>query len=589
MRNIVLLILLLSFLGCTQTITSPDFLNLGFDETIPGSEEVPYGWYYHPKGGYTLKLVSNSQGGKLMYIHCNKGYQPEDSLITGKFHTDLPAELVKGKEVEIRCKIKTKAVTKYAGLFIEARDSTFKELIRLVPTEETGVRATKNWQEISLKTTFGNDVRYICFGGMLYERGSAWFDDFEVYIDGKRLANNTSILKEPTAKEVEWLRQYAYPIKTLSPDTTDDSDLALIGEGIGNAPMVILGEPVNGAGEIQSVKHRVAKYLADHKGFSHISMDATISQASMLNNYVGKGIGEKHNVARRTLFNASQELSDFIQWARKCSEDGRPIRFSGHNSSFLAQPPMDIFRDSFKDFPDVLRTIEILEIEYRKVIDNRLWGMLSEDEINGFFMLASPLYEAILNIKDKEYQYVMLHYYRMFEQAITCKRSDMLNLLSFVTENMLWEHRHKGGKTVLWSDSWGVGNEKDMLLNSLADSLSCAIPSIGFAFGKGSLKNAFRDIRNNKDEESKRVMDAFPGSFEYYFGQLGESAVIIDLRSAKEDPSPQGEWLRKRLFFRKISYNINIQQTVIKFSETPLVDDYDFLIYFDQVSPAKPL
>lgn len=546
-------------MGCSRSVTSPEFLNLSVDAVIPGTEDAAYAWkYYLNRDGYAVKPVTNSEGGKSMFIRRDKDMEQRDTSRIGSFFNWLPAGLVRGKEVEVRCRIKAKAVTKYAGLFISAADSLGKELFRLYPTEETGVRATRDWHEIALKASIPDSAAWFTFGGMMYERGNAWFDDFELYIDGRRLKDNPSLLKEPAKEEIAWLRRYASPVTASEGEAAGDSDLAPITEHAGDASMIAIGGLIRASREADSIKFRIVKNLS-RKGFNHIMVGTDYRRAAALNDYVNKG-AEGLGAA-----NPNQYLYPPVyKWARDEAKEGRPVYFSGYNLSMMS---LDIFKDTFAGNSEVERTIKVLEEEYGKARDRGYRLQLSEDEINGFFMLASPLYEAILKVDDAEKRSVLLHSYRLFEQAITINQS---NFVPFMVENMLWNLRqHKGSKPIIWGYNFFVNKTGNPIYPVLADSLSARILTIGFAIGTDSIPGG-GGYTNEKQPSS-----AFPGSFEYYFSQLGEPAVIINLRAAREDPSPQGDWLRKRLFFRRgADYGFSSD-----FNAANLTEDFDYLIF----------
>jgi erythromycin esterase-like protein len=66
----------------------------------------------------------------------------------------------------------------------------------------------------------------------------------------------------------DFVRTSSMPIRTISPDSTDFSDLDGIGNAIGNARIVMLGEQDHGDAPTFSAKTRLIKYLHEKKGFN---------------------------------------------------------------------------------------------------------------------------------------------------------------------------------------------------------------------------------------------------------------------------------------------------------------------------------
>lgn len=65
-----------------------------------------------------------------------------------------------------------------------------------------------------------------------------------------------------------YVRQHTQPIATLDPAARDEADLAAIGQAIGEARVVMLGEQDHGDGATFAAKTRLVKYLHEQKGFN---------------------------------------------------------------------------------------------------------------------------------------------------------------------------------------------------------------------------------------------------------------------------------------------------------------------------------
>lgn len=81
-----------------------------------------------------------------------------------------------------------------------------------------------------------------------------------------------------TAKAQRLIKDYvirnAITLKTISPDSTDDADLELIGDAIGNAKIVMLGEQDHGDAPTFFAKTRLVKYLHEKKGFDVLAFES---------------------------------------------------------------------------------------------------------------------------------------------------------------------------------------------------------------------------------------------------------------------------------------------------------------------------
>ena len=81
-----------------------------------------------------------------------------------------------------------------------------------------------------------------------------------------------------TAKAQRLIKDYviknAVTLKTISPDSTDDADLERIGDAIGNAKIVMLGEQDHGDAPTFLAKTRLVKYLHEKKGFNVLAFES---------------------------------------------------------------------------------------------------------------------------------------------------------------------------------------------------------------------------------------------------------------------------------------------------------------------------
>jgi erythromycin esterase len=90
---------------------------------------------------------------------------------------------------------------------------------------------------------------------------------------------------------VQWMRQHAIPLQTVEAGH-GFADLQPLGQVVGNARIVELGEATHGTREFFQLKHRVIEYLAAQKGFIIFSIEGNMPEAYRLNDYVLHGVGD---------------------------------------------------------------------------------------------------------------------------------------------------------------------------------------------------------------------------------------------------------------------------------------------------------
>lgn len=72
----------------------------------------------------------------------------------------------------------------------------------------------------------------------------------------------------------EYVQQHTVPVNSIQPDVTDYSDLEPIGEAIGDASIVMLGEQDHGDAPTFLAKTRLIKYLHEQKGFNVLAFES---------------------------------------------------------------------------------------------------------------------------------------------------------------------------------------------------------------------------------------------------------------------------------------------------------------------------
>jgi erythromycin esterase-like protein len=140
---------------------------------------------------------------------------------------------------------------------------------------------------------------------------------------------NASASEEHAA--VQWMRQNAIPLQTVEAGHGFE-DLQPLGQVVGNARIVELGEATHGTREFFQLKHRMIEYLAAQKGFTIFSIEGNMPEAYRLNDYVLHGVGDPKQLLAGMYFWTwdTQEVLDMILWMREFNQSGKGrIEFTG--------------------------------------------------------------------------------------------------------------------------------------------------------------------------------------------------------------------------------------------------------------------
>ena len=99
-----------------------------------------------------------------------------------------------------------------------------------------------------------------------------------------------------------YVKQHAQPIASLDPAAPDDADLAAIGQAIGEARVVMLGEQDHGDGATMQAKTRLVKYLHEQKGFNVLVFEDDFFALSTGWEAVAKTEAARAQFLRRNLY-----------------------------------------------------------------------------------------------------------------------------------------------------------------------------------------------------------------------------------------------------------------------------------------------
>jgi erythromycin esterase-like protein len=130
---------------------------------------------------------------------------------------------------------------------------------------------------------------------------------------------------------VQWLRQHAVPLRTVEAGH-GFTDLEPLGQMVGNARIVELGEATHGTREFFQLKDRLVQFLASQKGFTIFSIEANMPEAYRLNDFVLNGVGDPKELLKGLYFWTwnTEEVLDMIMWMRDYNKSGKGrIEFTG--------------------------------------------------------------------------------------------------------------------------------------------------------------------------------------------------------------------------------------------------------------------
>lgn len=215
MKKIAIFVLT-SFMICCHAQTVQKF-NLGFEKQNDGNL-LSDGWIKW--GNYVLSIDSLSNSGeKSGKITSTKNAR------FGSIAYRIPASY-KGSSIKLEGYMKIKNVENgFAGLLL--RVDGFGKALAFDNMQKQNISGTRDWQKYSIELNYPEEADNIYVAGILTGKGEAWFDDFELTIDGKSIQSLKETIRSANKANLdkEFDKGSKVELPELTTGLTDDLDL----------------------------------------------------------------------------------------------------------------------------------------------------------------------------------------------------------------------------------------------------------------------------------------------------------------------------------------------------------------------------
>jgi len=216
---------LLSFLILLSGFNRATDHNNGF-ESIDETNSLPVGWSFQAPNYNSIKLdsITKYEGKYSLSIENTIDFNtPQEA--GNYFQTE--ADETSGKEegsIELRGFMKMDEVgTYYAGLWLKLEGENGQ--LAYIDTKQAG---THDWAEYRVKLPYTTKVKGIAYGGFLDGIGKVWFDDFQLFKDGKRMKNLRRI--PPKKAQVDTSYLHGSGISDVQTNASNITRLAIVGQ-----------------------------------------------------------------------------------------------------------------------------------------------------------------------------------------------------------------------------------------------------------------------------------------------------------------------------------------------------------------------
>lgn len=376
-----------------------------------------------------------------------------------------------------------------------------------------------------------------------------------------------AVVQAQTAKQLAWLEEQVIPVTTLDPAQVDFGDLKTLKALIGDAHIVMLGEPTHGDGSAFKAKIRLVQFLHQELGFAKLVFESGIHQAHR----VGLDLKEGRPVEEAVLdgieprWARSRQVAPLFRYIAETQGDSNPLQLNGMDIRFHLPNTQQYF------FPDLERflsengvllpqgyadfkRVALAHIEQPGSVTNRerigaeevlkaLRASITDVPKRSSVALESPEF-WVRTLESLEAEL----FYFWFDGASRSARFNRRG--QQMAENIAWHA--KSGKVIVWAATshimkampsnvvaqmpWASGS------NAMGVFLQQATDASIFSLGFTSYKGAYANIRYPGTHEGVSPLPEAPrGSLEHMLHSTGIQYGIVPLNFS----SPHGAWLRQ--------------------------------------------
>lgn len=324
--------------------------------------------------------------------------------------------------------------------------------------------------------------------------------------------------------KVEWMKKNSVAVRSIDPADTDFSDMEAVGNAIGNARVVLLGEQTHGDGATFLAKARLIRYLHERNGFDVLVWESGTFECESMNIALRDGLPPK-SVAQTGIFpiwSASPAVMPVFRYALETQKTTKPLEMAGADPQFSTRASSTKFRSELRSY--LARYYPALITQELQVALGKVGslGEASSKTEESRKLVRVPLQALLKELKEHpnpqaparlaSFWIRCLENALIFENLISQperKAGDPLDDERDVRmgENLVWlaNEYHKGKKLIVWAASFhnqfnpgtietppGLSyKDFDSMGHTARKTLGKDIYSIGFVAYHGSWGNPF--------------------------------------------------------------------------------------------------
>ena len=583
-KGLPLLITLFISLG----IFAQDKYNLNFDDFNPAEQQTPTDWivWGNFKSVTGEKTADENSVGKVVSDGNGK---------YGCIAYKITANYV-GDTIQLTGRMKYENVVDFVGFFIRIDGYTSKKSLAFESMQKLKINGTKDWATYSIKIPYPSNAKDIWVSGILGEKGTAWFDDFKVTIDGKDIQTLEETYLSTLDKFDSGKLKSAIAEASEKLDWSDEASLnasldPLISK-IADKKIVAIGESTHGTAEFYQLREIITKKLVEEKGFDLVILESSYDDIEILNKDLNTASID--SVMGKHLFSIYQtaEMRSFLQWYKN-NRAKYQMDFKGCDDSYWAF--YDLLKSHFTPTKDkklykLLGKLQsnILksttdnfkkEVKIGVAIYDNIQAV--ENHLKETKNLTKSVEEVLFNGKNTYINYVHIKN----QKPLQSRDEIMAERISFLAKKanrklIVWAHNAHISNEIIVDDEIGI------MGRDLKKEFGQDYYSIGLTTSQGNYsyidEKSINGDHDYKEPLKSVVLQPQKGIFwENTMIQNGNS-FYVDMADFKKEMNTDQIMGLTRL----IGYRMETEEDVYLL---PLAKNFDCIIYVKDTHATKPI
>jgi erythromycin esterase len=371
----------------------------------------------------------------------------------------------------------------------------------------------------------------------------------------------------PPSRESAWVTAHAAPLRSIDPSNRQFDDLRRLGEAVGAARIVLLGEQTHGEGSTFLAKTRLVTYLHEQLGFDVLAMESDLFACERAGDAIraGRPAREMFESSVFDVWTGSAEFAPLIDYVERTLETSSPLELTGFDLQLSGRLSKDrLVPELSRALPDSVAARRVLGVVTTMTTSMSRFAKVARPDRDAFFAAATEL-QALLDARaDADGRFLAQVLRSLVRNARFWWEADFAKPVPAImnirdaqmADNLLWlaRERYAGRKIVVWAATSHASRNRRSIRPPIDDAGMVPMGHhLWQALGRETYVVAFTSARGRFGSWRGSASDLAlprPGSLEDAFDRTGMEAAFLDLRATVRD----GDWLASPVMARPMGH-----------------------------------